>query len=201
MQLRPASRDDVDHLARLIVGDMDQASTVAGMRLFGLDDLDDVIELNRVMIDSTEGWRVMTIADVDGPAGMVQVGEAFLALTPEVVTLAQRLYGESFQQIIGSRLEVLERVQTTYPDHCLRISEIHVSPEHRSEGIGTALFEHVVARAHEEGIHQLGLQTLTNNPARQAFEAWGFEVADTKTDPAFEELTGAAGYHLMLREV
>ena len=54
MQLRSASRDDVDDLARLIVGDSTQASTAAGMRLFALDDLDDVIELNRVMIDSAE---------------------------------------------------------------------------------------------------------------------------------------------------
>jgi hypothetical protein len=46
----------------------------------------------------------------------------------------------------------------------------------------------------------LGLQTLTNNPARRVFEAWGFEVEETRTDPEFEEFCGAAGYHLMLRD-
>ena len=201
MDLRPASKDDADRLARLIVGEHSQASTTAGMRLFALDDLDDAIELNRIMIASTEGWRATTVADVDGPVGLVQIGEAFLAMTPEILAFAKRLHGDSVQQVIGAGLEALGKVQTTYPDDCLRISEIHVAPEHRGEGIGTALFEYVVARAREKRIRTLGLQTLTTNPARHAFEAWGFEVVDTKTNPVFEELTGAAGYHLMLREV
>ena len=58
-----------------------------------------------------------------------------------------------------------------------------------------------IARAAAEGLGLMGLQTLTNNPARAAFEAWGFEVAETVTDPDFEALTGVPGYYLMLREV
>lgn len=201
MQLRPASQHDLEDLARLMVGEPSQPSTAAGMRLFALDDLDDAIELNLVMIASTKGWKAITVADHHGPVGLVQLGEAYLSLTSEIVALAQRLYGDDFRQILGPRLEVLERVRTTYPDDCLRISEIHVAPERCGEGIGTALFEHAVAEAHREGSSRLGLQTLTNNPARGAFEAWGFEVAETKTDPKFELLTGAAGYHLMLREL
>ncbi len=200
MQLRPASESDIEELAVLIVGEPAQSTTAVGMRLFGLDDLDDVIELNEVMIASTGGWRAITIADTDGPVGLIQLGEAFLSFTPEVAAFARRVYGEDFQAILGPHIEALQRVQTGYPDDCLRISEIHVSPKHRGEGIGTALFDHAVTRAHEEGYSRLGLQTLTNNPARDTFEAWGFEVVETKTDPEFELLTGAAGYHLMLRD-
>jgi len=201
MELRPAAEDEIGSLARLIVGDPSQATTAAGMRLFALDDLDDVIELNEVMIASTEGWRAMTVAEETGLAGLVQVGEAFLAMTPEIVAFAQRLYGDNFQQVLGPRLAAMQRVQTSYPDGCLRISEIHVSPSHQGKGVGTALLEHVVDQAGAEDFKLLGLQTLTTNPARAALEAWGFEVVDTQTDPEFEELTGAAGYHLMLRRL
>ena len=201
MELRPASEDDIDDLARLIAGDVNQATTKAGMRLFALEELDDAIELNRVMITSTGGWRAMTLADANGPAGLVQIGEAFLAMTPELIEFANRLYGDRFQEILGPRIAAMQRVQTEYPPDCLRISEIHVSPDHRGEGIGTGLFEHAVEQAQAGGFKQLGLQTLTTNPARSAFEAWDFEVIETRTDPEFEELSGATGYHLMLRDV
>jgi GNAT superfamily N-acetyltransferase len=199
MELRPAQEADVDDLARLILGDPAQPSTVAGMRLFALDDVDDALDVNRVMLSSTEGWRSVTVAE--GPVGMVQLGEPLLALTPEVAALSQRLYGDDFMAVLGSRLAALGRVQAEYPDGCLRISEIHVDPASRGLGVGTVLFEHVLPTAPQRGFSRLGLQTLTTNPARRIFESWGFEVADTRTDAEFESFTGAAGYHLMLRGI
>ncbi len=202
MELRPASHGDIDGLARLVAGEESQPTTVAGMGLFGLERFEDALELSRVMIESTRGWQAMTVADANQAVGLIQLGEAFLAITPEIVEFAQRVYGADFQQILGPRLAVLEKVQTEYPDGCLQISEIHVSPDHRGEGIGTALMNHAVEVAsNNEEYGVMGLQMLTDNPARDAFEAWGFEVADTRTDSEFQELTGAAGYHLMLREL
>ena len=202
MELRPASHGDIDGLARLVTGEESQPTTVAGMGLFGLERFEDALELSRVMIESTRGWQAMTVADANQAVGLIQLGEAFLAITPEIVEFAQRVYGADFQQILGPRLAVLEKVQTEYPDGCLQISEIHVSPDHRGEGIGTALMNHAVEVAsNNEEYGVMGLQMLTDNPARDAFEAWGFEVVDTRTDSEFQELTGAAGYHLMLREL
>ena len=202
MELRPSSHGDIDGLARLVTGEESQPTTVAGMGLFGLERFEDALELSRVMIESTRGWQAMTVADANQAVGLIQLGEAFLAITPEIVEFAQRVYGADFQQILGPRLAVLEKVQTEYPDGCLQISEIHVSPDHRGEGIGTALMNHAVEVAsNNEEYGVMGLQMLTDNPARDAFEAWGFEVVDTRTDSEFQELTGAAGYHLMLREL
>jgi ribosomal protein S18 acetylase RimI-like enzyme len=201
VQLRPAFPDDIERLARLVIGEPTQASTMAGMRLFGLDDIEDAVELNRVMIESTGSWQSTTIADAGGPVGMVQLGEASLALTPEVAQLAFRFYGEHFQQFLAPRVEALQRVQTTYPSGCMRISEIHVDPGRRGKGTGSKLMAHVLGLAEADGIELVGLQTLTSNPARHAFAAWGFEVLETRTDPGFEELTGAPGYHLMVRWV
>lgn len=202
MLLRPASEDEIDHLARLIVGDKSQASTVALMRLFAVERMADIIELTRVMIASTGGWQSMVVADGGrGPVGLVQAGEAFATMTPEVMEFAERFYGRGFWELLSPRLAAMGRVQATYPPDCLLIAEIHVAPEHRGEGIGNSLLGVVIQRAVTEGALLLGLQTLTNNPARRAFEAWGFKVAGTRTDPDFEEYAGAAGYHLMLRNL
>ena len=202
MELRPASVDDIGDLATLVGGDPTQASTVAAMRLFALDGVEDALELNRVMISSTESWRSTTVADLDGAVGgMVQVGDASMAFTPEVVDLAHRLYGPDFQAVLGPRLTAQARVQASYPSGCLRVSEIHVRPEYRGDGIGAALISQIAAFAATEGFTSLGLQTLTTNPARATFEAWGFHVVATTTDPEFESLTGASGYHTMQRDL
>ena len=162
----------------------------------------DIIELTQVMIASTGGWQSMVVADHGrGPVGLVQLGEAFAAMTPEVVEFAERFYGEGFLEFLGPRLAAMGRVQATYPPDCLLIAEIHVAPQHRGAGIGNSLLGSVVERALAEGVRLLGLQTLTSNPARSVFETWGFNVADTRTDLHFEEYSGAAGYHLMLRHL
>ena len=200
MELRPATTTDIARLAELVLGEISQASTAAGMRLFGIETAEDALELNRVMIASTGSWESTTVAEVeDGIGGMAQVGEASMAFTPEVIALAHRLYGDEFQAFLAPRLAAQAAVQGSYPPDCLRLSEIHVAPERRGAGIGSALLGHVLAAAAASGMSSVGLQTLTTNPARAAFEAWGFRVVETTTDTAFEQLTGAAGYHLMVR--
>jgi len=202
MDLRPATADEIGVLAALVFGEETQASTVAGMQLFGIETIDDALELNRVMISSTESWRSTTVADLgDSIGGMVQVGEASMAFTPEVVELAQRFYGPDFETVLGPRLAAQGRVQASYPPDCLRISEIHVEPARRGKGIGSALMNHVISAASSDGFTSLGLQTLTSNPARQTFETWGFRVATTTTDAEFEAFTKASGYVLMLRDL
>jgi ribosomal protein S18 acetylase RimI-like enzyme len=202
LQLRPAEIEEINVLAALVFGDESQASTVAGMRLFRIDSVDDALELNRVMITSTESWRSTTVADLGSAlAGMVQVGGTSMAFSSEVVDLAQRFYGPAFESVLGPRLAAQARVQASYPPDCLRVSEIHVEPRHRGQGIGSALMSHIVESARSDGFLALGLQTLTTNPARGTFETWGFQVAATTADPEFEALTGASGYHLMLRDL
>ena len=72
MHLRPATIDDIPAIADLVVGDESQASTRAGMRLFGIETRADALELNRVMISSTQSWESTTVAEDDGLVGMIQ---------------------------------------------------------------------------------------------------------------------------------
>ncbi len=202
MRLRPASEAEIEALATLMVGDAGQPTTVAGSRLFSLEQFDEMLEFNRVMIHSTGSWGSTVVAELDEEiVGMIQLGEAFLSMTPEIAEFAQRTYGEGFYDFLAPRLAAMNRVQVAYPPGCLRISEIHVDPASRGRGIGTMLLDYAVSRATDEGAECLALQTLTTNPARSAFEAWGFRVVETTNDEEFEAFTGASGYHLMVLRV
>ncbi|NQV06158.1 GNAT family N-acetyltransferase [bacterium] len=143
----------------------------------------------------------MVIAEDQGPVGFIALHEAFLAMTPEIAALSQRLYGDDFEAVLGPRLAALGRVQSEYPDGCLRVSEIHVDPTRRSDGIGRMLIRAAVEQAVQQNLGRVGLQTLVGNPARHAFEAWGFDLVSTTTDEEFQRLSGAAGYHLMVLDV
>ena len=199
--LRPARESDIDDLARLVVGDAAQASTAAAMRLYSFRTVADAIAMQTVMIASTRSWEATTVADETGLVGLVLLGMGSAALTSEVLDFAREVYGDGFERFLTPRLAAQAAVQGAYPPRCLRVSEIHVTPEARGQGIGTALMEFATRRAVAEGASHVGLQTLTTNPARRAFEAWGFRVAATITDPQFEAFSGAAGYHLMLKAV
>lgn len=201
MHIRPADREDIDAIAQLIAGEEDQATTTAAIRLFGLRSYGEAVQMNRVVIESNDGWRSMAVAERSAHLiGVVQVGDPFLAFTSELMDFAEFIHGPDHQAYLGHRLEALARVQVTYPDNSLRISEIHVAPQARNIGVGRELLEWASERADARGASALALQTLTDNPARHTFEKWGFVVADTTTDPHFEDLTGFAGYHLMVRD-
>jgi ribosomal protein S18 acetylase RimI-like enzyme len=55
----------------------------------------------------------------------------------------------------------------------LRIVDIAILPQHRGDGIGTALLEDVIAEADEEGIG-VSLHVEPWNPARRLYERHGF---------------------------
>lgn len=202
MHIRPADREDIDAIAQLIAGEEDQATTTAATRLFGLRSFGDAVQMNRVVIESNDGWHSMAVAEQSGHLiGVVQVGDPFLTFTSELMDFAEFVHGPDHQAYLGHRLEALARVQVTYPDNSLRISEIHVAPQARSIGVGRELLGWARERAVARGASALALQTLSGNPARRAFEKWGFIVTDTTTDSHFEDLTGFAGYHLMVQDI
>lgn len=60
----------------------------------------------------------------------------------------------------------------------LQISELYVRPAHRRAGIGTALLDELRAWGREQGCETASVRVRpTNEAARAAYEAAGFEVA------------------------
>lgn len=73
---------------------------------------------------------------------------------------------------------------------CAELESMHVHPDVRSEGIGTVLLDHAVARAQELGCYRV---QLTSNAARadahRFYERHGFEATHT----GFKRYLGSAG--------
>lgn len=79
----------------------------------------------------------------------------------------------------------------------LRLIDVTLLPEHRSNGIGTALIGAIVARADRDGV-EVGLHVEPWNPARRLYERLGFERVELRgiyeymRRPALVELNTAS---------
>ena len=64
---------------------------------------------------------------------------------------------------------------------------ISVLPEHRGQGIGAALMEHLFELLRERGYHRTSLSVQQNNPAVRFYQRLGYVITDEKTDHAGHE--------------
>ena len=81
------------------------------------------------------------------------------------------------------------------------IAELDVHPDHRNRGIGGALLRYAEAAARADCFERMSLATTITNPARHLYERHGFIVVETRTDPAYERLTGIPGRVLMVKSL
>jgi ribosomal protein S18 acetylase RimI-like enzyme len=56
----------------------------------------------------------------------------------------------------------------------MHLFALEVATEHRGEGIGTAIIEHVIAEARRRGCQRVYLEVRTDNPARRLYHRLGF---------------------------
>ena len=99
------------------------------------------------------------------------------------------------------RLRIHDRVAPAKPAGSFVISEIHVLPEFRGQGIGDAMLHRDEAQARKLGYAQCALHTLASNPARRLYERHGYAIAMTTTDAQFEKLTGVSGNILYVKDL
>jgi len=90
------------------------------------------------------------------------------------------------EEVIGY---VLARLQADiYPGHDAEIMAMHVRREFQRQGVGKALWQHVVQELHQRGCQSVMLWTLQGNPVRAWYEKLGgrllgeksFEIDDQK---------------------
>jgi len=85
--------------------------------------------------------------------------------------------GFSFGAYAGGRLAALAIAEAERWNRSLRVWEFHVAREYRRQGVGRALMERVLARAAEEGLRIVYLETQnTNVPAIRFYRAMGFRL-------------------------
>jgi len=59
---------------------------------------------------------------------------------------------------------------------------ISILPNHRSQGVGTALMEHLFETLRQNGYARTSLSVQTNNPAVRFYKRLGYEITQEKLD-------------------
>ena len=204
LTFRQANADDLDRIVEIMYGEpMPEAVGLA----FGDPELARALGSALIrMPNSPMGWqRTVFAVNDDSPAGMLQADGS------EVTSASLMKLGILFRllRIFGpvkfvrglTRVRIRARVNSAYPAGAYIVHELHVDPAHRNRGIGGALLDYAEAEARRLGHARMALSTTTANPARHLYERHGFRIAETKTDTAYERLTGIAGRHLMVKEL
>jgi ribosomal protein S18 acetylase RimI-like enzyme len=198
---RAATAAESDFLADTVFGDASQETSRAAMALYDVDDPERLRRLYRIIWRGAENWSNTELAtDGDRPVGLVQTGRSSIKITPGVAIAATRALGLRVLRM-PSRLRTQDRVTPTTPHGAFVISDIHVVPEFRGLGIGTALLGRAEQRACRLGSRRCALHTLATNPARRLYERHGYSVAIETTDARFEQLTGVTGKILYVKDL
>ncbi len=92
-------------------------------------------------------------------------------------------------------------VDLSPPPGGAHLTELHVHPNHRGEGIGGALLDAVEGAARSQGAPHLSLTTGSSNPARHLYERHGFEVVAERASHRYTRLTGIPGRVLMVKSL
>ena len=205
LSFRPATGADSDLLADVVFGEPGQETTRVAMRLYGLTDAEKARELFRLLWGAAESWKLSELVLFDGEvAGVLATGgssSSSTRVTPGFVVAAVRNFGPFTLLRMSGRLRIQRRVTPEKPDGACVISEIHVKPEFRGQGLGQAMLAHAEERALAQGFGLMALHTLTTNPARTLYERFGFEIVAERTDAEFERLTGASGNVLFVKRI
>ncbi len=198
---RKATAEDSDLVADLVFGETDGEGRRVAAAVFGISDSERLRPLLRHAWRDAENWRQSELLLVGGePAGVLQGGSSSMKITPGLVLAAIRTMGLRAIRM-PARLRIMDRVAPKKPDGAYIISEIHVSEEHRGQGLGALMMARAEEQARAGGHAVMALHTRTNNPARSLYERCGFEAGDEATDAEFERLTGVRGNVLYVKRL
>ena len=204
LTVRKARLEETDRIAEIMHGEpMPEAVGLA------FDDPELARALGSALIRmpaSPMGWqRTVFAVNDDKAVGMLQADRS------EVTSASLMELGVLFRllRIFGPvkfvrglpRVRIRARLNFAYPAGAYIVHELHVDPAYRNRGIGGALLDYAEAEARRLGHTCMALSTTTTNPARHLYERHGFRIAETKTDPDYERMTGISGRHLMVKEL
>lgn len=201
LTFRKATPEDTERIAEIIHGEPGRAAvgtcgSVERARRIGY-------AMVRIP-GSSQGWDRSVLGELDGEAVVVlQAGEQLggTRVTPALALQAIRIFGPIGAIRLLPRTRLQARLTPPAPPGSYHIAELHAHPQHRSRGHGGAALDYAEEDARKCGHRHMSLVTDSTNPARRLYERHGFRVVETRTDPAYERLTGIPGRHLMVKEL
>jgi ribosomal protein S18 acetylase RimI-like enzyme len=138
------------------------------------------------LLESGDVDRVLEIAESSMTASYAMSPNEIEAIREEEFegnALRERAEGSSGSDVFVAEAEgvLAGFVETQIDDETGAIRWLHVDPEHRGRGVGTALFEHAVADLEDEGVDVRGIVLASNTSAGAFFERFDFEEVDERT--------------------
>jgi len=168
--------------------------------------------------------RASRLGDILVRAGInLKIDDAFVAVVDEIVAGVMECGGRGVPGAgVGALLPLLPRIVPVLgfalprgvrgmlargrvgfppvPD-AFAVVELYVDERMRGRGIGGRLLDHAETLAGAGGWKRMCIETGIDNPARRLYERHEFRVIETKTDAAYERLTGSPGRILMTKDI
>jgi ribosomal protein S18 acetylase RimI-like enzyme len=91
------------------------------------------------------------------------------------------------------RARLRARLEFPIPTGSYHVVELHVAPDLRGGGIGSALLRHAEGLARERGCARINLTTSITNPALRLYLRHGYLETGRLTAPGYEALAGTPG--------
>lgn len=150
--------------------------------------------LGHTFVSVVDG-KIAGVLDCGGRSAPDAPAASFLKLLPKIVVilgpvLPRAVYGMSLRRRVD-----FEALPDAFP-----IGGLYVDETLRNRGIGGRLLEHAEGLARGRW-SRMCIETGITNPARRLYERHGYKVIATKTDTAYERLTGSPGRILMAKDL
>jgi ribosomal protein S18 acetylase RimI-like enzyme len=198
--LRPAKTSDLDAIARI----MNYPPDPPFQRILGASTASQIGVLF-VLAGITIRLSHTTVACTDGDVvGVMECGRQDpmkLGLSHwSVLMRAVRIIGLPRLPRAIRGFYLRRRVSFDDLPGAFAISELYVDEQRRNQGIGGRLLREAEEMAATQGVTEICLETGIDNPARRLYERNGFVVTATKSNRAYERISGSPGRILMVKE-
>lgn len=200
LEIRAAKRADLPTISRIMnyPPEPPMATMLGAVRASRLGDILVRAGINLSLEDSMVAvvdGKVAGVMECGGRSGPGTATGRYLRLLPQIVsTLGPALP----RAVYGMRLQ--RKVEFDPLPDAFAVVELYVDEAMRGRGIGGRLLDHADSLARGKW-SLMCIETGVTNPARRLYERHGFRVIETKTDAAYERLTGSPGRILMVKNL
>ena len=202
--IRPANVADLDRIYAIMCDDpmpdllaieprVERARRIGALTIRnGLD-----IDLARTVLAIVDGQAVGLLeTSRPGETSSVSPLAVLRVLVPSVMISGPRVLASSVRYH-----RARSRVQVERPKDAYYIGELDVHPQSRNRGIGARLMAYAEEQARTGGFARMALTSGITNPAQHLYVRSGFRIAESRSDAAYERITGIPGRMLMVKDL
>ena len=209
--IRPARPEDAGFIARNILSSQRGPFPRGWFDIaLGWDEPQCLAFVECIVLAPTQSWWHITqfiVAEIEG-----EPAASLCALPAEGTEAAARAVIKEVAAAIGLCATDLTAIfrRGAYGANCWvqggegewLIEHVATLPAYRGRGLVQALIGHALEAGRQAGFNQASISFLIGNEAAErCYAKAGFSFAEEKRDPAFEAITGSAGFRRFVRGI